>query len=72
MKFPSHLNCDGKIVSEMGPSTEFIDAFFMEEQFMMISYVIYDESFVTYIVNQIINVLFIQVLYNYCIDQTEI
>ena len=21
MKFPSHLNCDGKIVSEMGPST---------------------------------------------------
>ena len=31
----------------------------MEEQLMMISYVIYDESFVTYIVNQIINVLFI-------------
>ena len=21
MKFPSHLNCDGKIVSEMGPWT---------------------------------------------------
>ena len=25
MKFPSHLNCDGKIVSEMGPRPILID-----------------------------------------------
>ena len=25
MKFPSNLNCDGKIVSEMGPDTNFGD-----------------------------------------------